>query len=111
MASQTACVQSVPERTQDRLGKPGGLAGMKGFEPSVSALTGQRVRPLHHTPERREVYHSRRDTVKAAHGSGHVRRAEDSHGPGQDNEFLTLTPGGPPACRPSLGTLFLFSLL
>jgi hypothetical protein len=37
---------------------PGVGAGMKGFEPSVSALTGQRVRPLHHTPERAEVYHS-----------------------------------------------------
>ncbi len=25
---------------------------MTGFEPAVSALTGQRVRPLHYTPER-----------------------------------------------------------
>src|SRR3970040_2021265 len=29
---------------------PGGSAGMTGFEPAVSALTGQRVAPLHHTP-------------------------------------------------------------
>ena len=26
-------------------------AGMTGFEPAVSALTGQRVGPLHHTPD------------------------------------------------------------
>ena len=26
------------------------VAGMTGFEPAISALTGQRVRPLHHTP-------------------------------------------------------------
>src|SRR3972149_1452572 len=30
--------------------RPGGSAGMTGFEPAVSALTGQRVGPLHHTP-------------------------------------------------------------
>ncbi len=34
------------------------VAGMTGFEPAISALTGQRVRPLHHTPERRLVYHN-----------------------------------------------------
>ena len=28
-----------------------GAAGMTGFEPAVSALTGQRVGPLHYTPE------------------------------------------------------------
>src|SRR3989304_4207654 len=33
---------------------PGGSAGMTGFEPAVSALTGQRVGPLHHTPNGRE---------------------------------------------------------
>lgn len=27
------------------------LAGMTGFEPAISALTGQRVKPLHYTPE------------------------------------------------------------
>jgi hypothetical protein len=37
---------------------------MKGFEPSVSALTGQRVWPLHHTPERLKVYHSDESIVK-----------------------------------------------
>ncbi len=26
------------------------LAGMTGFEPAISALTGQRVKPLHYTP-------------------------------------------------------------
>ena len=39
-----------------KLGK--NVAGMTGFEPAISALTGQRVRPLHHTPERRLVYHN-----------------------------------------------------
>lgn len=37
---------------------------MTGFEPAVSALTGQRVGPLHHTPERREVYHAGNRNVK-----------------------------------------------
>lgn len=27
-------------------------AGMTGFEPAISALTGQRVKPLHYTPGR-----------------------------------------------------------
>jgi hypothetical protein len=26
------------------------MAGMTGFEPAISALTGQRVEPLHYTP-------------------------------------------------------------
>jgi hypothetical protein len=39
-------------------------AGMTGFEPAISALTGQRVSPLHYTPERREVYHGARVVVK-----------------------------------------------
>lgn len=42
----------------------GDSAGMTGFEPAVSALTGQRVRPLHYTPEREVVYHSGRNGVK-----------------------------------------------
>ena len=37
---------------------------MKGFEPSVSALTGQRVGPLHHTPRQPEVYHAGKASVK-----------------------------------------------
>ena len=39
---------------------------MTGFEPAVSALTGQRVGPLHHTPQRREVYHAESRSVKKA---------------------------------------------
>jgi hypothetical protein len=48
---------------------PGGLAGMKGFEPSVSALTGQRVGPLHHTPRQPEVYHVAKASVKRTQSS------------------------------------------
>jgi len=31
---------------------------MTGFEPAISALTGQRVWPLHYTPEAGLVYHT-----------------------------------------------------
>ena len=27
------------------------LAGLKGFEPSISSVTGKHVRPLHHSPK------------------------------------------------------------
>lgn len=46
------------------------LAGMTGFEPAVSALTGQRVGPLHYTPERRKVYHMQTNPVKIKASSG-----------------------------------------
>lgn len=54
-----AIVPSQPagETRTDRM-SPVGLAGMTGFEPAISALTGQRVGPLHHTPERPLVYHA-----------------------------------------------------
>ncbi len=40
------------------------LAGTTGFEPAISALTGQRVKPLHYAPEHATVYHSRGNSVK-----------------------------------------------
>ena len=33
-------------------------AGATGFEPAILALTGPHVRPLHHAPERKWVYHT-----------------------------------------------------
>lgn len=39
-------------------------AGMTGFEPAISGLTGQRVKPLHYTPERAKVYHGAGSNVK-----------------------------------------------
>ena len=45
---------------------PGSSAGMTGFEPAISGLTGQRVRPLHYTPKRPEVYHVVGSDVKTS---------------------------------------------
>ncbi len=41
-------------------------AGMTGFEPAISALTGQRVWPLHYTPEPGVVYHTARFTGRTS---------------------------------------------
>jgi hypothetical protein len=46
------------------ISQPGRSAGMTGFEPAISGLTGQRVSPLHYTPKRSEVYHVVGSNVK-----------------------------------------------
>jgi hypothetical protein len=75
---QTTDSLSNPNR--DTIRRISHEAGMTGFEPAISALTGQRVGPLHHTPRRAEVYHERSHGVNAArsHAAGEPYELEAS---------------------------------